>query len=125
MGSWNLWTQLKIMGVCFNLALVAVFTTLAFAEKYMPRNNRAIGIFNVVKFPNDACDSSSTSMNGTCYTSEECSSKGGTASGECAEGYGVCCVLTVDCGGSTSENGTYLSQAASTAPAKDSTTSQS
>merc|ERR1712241_145955 len=64
-------------------------------------------------------------MNGTCYTSEECSSKGGTASGECAEGYGVCCVLTVACGESTSENGTYLSQASSTDPAKDSTTSQS
>merc|ERR1712241_825312 len=64
-------------------------------------------------------------MNGTCYTSEECASKGGTASGECAEGYGVCCVLTVACGESTSENGTYLSQASSTDPAKDSTTSQS
>jgi len=113
------------MGVCFNLALVAIFTTVVFAEHYMPRNKRAIGIFNVVKFPNDACDSNSASMNGTCYTSEECASKGGTASGECAEGYGVCCVLTVACAGSTSENGTYLSQAASTEPATDSTTSQS
>merc|ERR1712079_210748 len=125
MGSWNLWTQLKIMGVRFNLALVAIFTTVVFAENYLPRNKRAIGIFNVVKFPNDACDSNSASMNGTCYTSEECASKGGTASGECAEGYGVCCVLTVACAGSTSENGTYLSQASSTDPAKDSTTSQS
>merc|ERR1711936_188688 len=125
MGSWNLWTQLKIMGVCFNLALVAIFTTVVFAENYVPRNKRAIGIFNVVKFPNDACDSNSASMNGTCYTSEECSSKGGTASGECAEGYGVCCVLSVACAGSTSENGTYFSQASSTDPAKDSTTSQS
>jgi len=104
---------------------VAIFTTVVFAENYMPRNKKAIGIFNVVKFPNDACDSNSASMNGTCYTSEECSSKGGTASGECAEGYGVCCVLTVACGESTSENGTYLSQASSTDPAKDSTTSQS
>merc|ERR1712212_346323 len=113
------------MGVCFNLALVAIFTTVVFAENYVPRNKRAIGIFNVVKFPNDACDSNSASMNGTCYTSEECSSKGGTASGECAEGYGVCCVLSVACAGSTSENGTYFSQASSTDPAKDSTTSQS
>ena len=35
-----------------------------------------------------------TSMfqNGTCYTEDECDSRGGSASGSCAEGYGVCCV---------------------------------
>ena len=31
-------------------------------------------------------------MNGNCYTKQECDQLGGTASGECAEGYGVCCV---------------------------------
>jgi len=64
-------------------------------------------------------------MNGTCYTAEECSSRDGIASGECADGYGVCCVITLSCGASSNENGTYLSQAASTTPSTDSTTSQS
>merc|ERR1712156_1401115 len=59
-------------------------------------------------------------MNGTCYTAEECASRDGVASGSCAEGYGVCCIITVSCGGSTSENCTYLSQAASTTPNTDS-----
>merc|ERR1719333_1073124 len=59
-------------------------------------------------------------MNGTCYTAEECASRDGVASGSCAEGYGVCCIITVSCGGSTSENCTYLSQAASTTPSTDS-----
>merc|ERR1719225_2555777 len=59
-------------------------------------------------------------MNGTCYTAEERASRDGVASGSCAEGYGVCCIITVSCGGSTSENCTYLSQAASTTPNTDS-----
>ena len=32
----------------------------------------------------------------------------GTASGSCASGFGVCCLVTVTCGGSTSVNGTYF-----------------
>jgi len=108
------------------MALLAIFGSTVFAlQDVMPKTKRAIGIFNVVKFPNDACDSTSASMNGTCYTAEECASKDGTASGECADGYGVCCVITVACAGSTSENGTYLTQMASTTPATDTTTSQS
>merc|ERR1712001_729326 len=50
--------------------------------------------FQIIKFPNDPCDVSST-KNGTCYTSEECSDKGGTSIGSCAEGYGVCCTFSV------------------------------
>merc|ERR1711878_188407 len=63
--------------------------------------------FQIIKFPNDPCDVSST-KNGTCYTSEECSDKGGTSIGSCAEGYGVCCTFSIGCGGSSSENCTYV-----------------
>merc|ERR1719277_264750 len=59
-------------------------------------------------------------MNGTCYTADECTSRNGVASGSCADGYGVCCIITVSCGGTTNENCTYLSQAASTTPNTDS-----
>merc|ERR1712083_1107710 len=58
--------------------------------------------FQIIKFPNDPCDVSST-KNGTCYTSEECSDKGGTSIGSCAEGYGVCCTFSIGCGGSSTE----------------------
>ena len=30
--------------------------------------------------------------NGTCYTAEECDNRDGLSNGQCAEGYGVCCV---------------------------------
>lgn len=82
----------------FALCLVAVS---AQEEK------RALPIFNVVTFPNDVCDSDD-SRNGTCYTSEECSNKGGKSSGTCAEGFGICCVFALDCDDTSSENNTYL-----------------
>lgn len=40
----------------------------------------------------------------------------GKASGSCAEGFGVCCVLTVGCGGSSSTNNSYLVQPSTTTP---------
>ena len=32
------------------------------------------------------------SFNGTCYSRSECLELGGQPKGECADGYGVCCV---------------------------------
>jgi len=62
-----------------------------------------IGIFNVVRFPNAACEGSNANM-GTCYTAEECEDNSGTASGSCADGYGVCCIFSINCGGTSSQN---------------------
>jgi len=77
------------------------------------RESKVLPIFQVVKFPNDIC--SGTSRNGTCYTSEECSTKGGTNDGTCASGFGVCCIFSLSCGGSSSENQTYIVQSSTTA----------
>lgn len=68
---------------------------------------KSLSIFNIIKFSNDPCLSSEM-KNGTCYTESECQTKDGTASGSCAEGYGVCCVFSLRCGGSSSENNTYF-----------------
>lgn len=76
-----------------------------------------ISFFNVVKFKNDVCEGGSN-RNGTCYTAEECSDRGGTSSGSCAEGFGVCCVIQLSCGQQTSENCTYLVQSATTSPSE-------
>ena len=41
-----------------------------------------------------ACQSvSDTSLQGVCYTSQECSDLGGTADGNCANGFGTCCII--------------------------------
>merc|ERR1711997_333525 len=70
------------------------------------RGGKVLSVFNVVTFPNDACGASN-GFNGTCYTSSECSSLGGTASGTCASSFGVCCVFSIACGGSSSANNSY------------------
>ena len=64
----------------------------------------------MVQFPNDECTSSSSSTtNGTCYTSSECGSRGGAASGSCAAGFGVCCVISsTTCDSTISTNTTYI-----------------
>ena len=68
-----------------------------------------MNVFSVIKFPNDAC-TGSNGYNGTCYTSDECTAKGGQASGACASGFGVCCTFSLGCGTTSTENNTYFEQ---------------
>jgi len=72
------------------------------------RDGKAISLFNLVKFDNDVC--AGDKRNGTCYTKEECKDRGGKESKTCAEGFGVCCVLELKCGKSSSDNNTYLAE---------------
>ena len=76
------------------------------ASNSTTRQNKFLSVFTVVKFPNDACGSTS-GLNGTCYTSSECESLGGSSSGACASSFGVCCVFSLSCGGTSSQNNTY------------------
>jgi len=71
-------------------------------------------LFSVVTFGNEECTSSSSvaggATEGTCYSSTECSDKNGMAAGNCASGFGVCCVF-LNTGAATatiSENRTRL-----------------
>ena len=86
-----------------NLSLVFYLFATGVAGE---REDRQFSLFNVIKFPNDLCLGSG-SLNGTCYTATECTSLGGTSSGTCASGFGVCCVFSLACGGSTSANTSY------------------
>jgi len=86
------------------IALAVLY--LAYNVTAIERDGKFLSMFNIVRFPNDACDGGS--RNGTCYTKEECSDKGGTEDGSCAQGYGVCCTFIVNCGASVSENNTFF-----------------
>ena len=81
------------------LCFLSTFLSCVSGEEEEARGGKTLSVFNVVKFPNDACGASN-GFNGTCYTSSECSSLGGTASGTCASSFGVCCVFSIACGGS-------------------------
>jgi len=100
----------------FGLTLVVILTSQTCqslkTETSEERRAKLLPIFQVIRFPNDGC--TGANRNGTCYTSEECSSKGGTQDGSCASGFGVCCVFTVSCGTTIRDNCSYLVQSALT-----------
>merc|ERR1712024_326716 len=75
-----------------------------------PGAGKTLSLFSIVQFPNQQCTGASSSTTyGTCYTSSECSAKGGSADGNCAAGFGVCCVIyTTTCGTAISTNTTYI-----------------
>jgi len=84
------------------------------------REEKLFSLFTIVNFKNDPCRSTDTSSNsnsgsgyrnGTCYTSSECTDKGGSPKGKCAAGFGICCVFTLNGDESTQTvnyNDTYI-----------------
>lgn len=90
------------------IALLVCLCTAVCAEEVITnnRNEKLISVFQVVKFTNTHC--SGKTYNGTCYTSAECSNLGGTTDGTCADGFGVCCIVRIAIGKSTSQNNSYL-----------------
>eukprot|EP00095_Tigriopus_kingsejongensis_P009430 maker-scaffold305_size215425-snap-gene-1.13 protein:Tk09430 transcript:maker-scaffold305_size215425-snap-gene-1.13-mRNA-1 annotation:"PREDICTED: uncharacterized protein LOC101744434" len=94
------------------VALAFMVGVQSVPDPRIPRVLPNLGLINVVQFPNDPCPGSGAE-NGTCYTTSECQSRNGIASGTCAGGYGVCCVLIGGCGTTVSENGTYFQGTAS------------
>jgi len=72
------------------------------------KDERSLSLFTVVNFENTDCDTTD-GQKGKCYNTEECTAKGGTTSGNCASGFGVCCVVTLAaCGGDVTHNSTYV-----------------
>merc|ERR1719435_490885 len=106
------------MGGCL---LVLVYTVGLFLCKRTTAENlaesasskhkgRAFSLFSIVQFPNSGCVASSSSTTyGTCYTATECEANGGTADGNCASGFGVCCLITTStCGSTVTTNTSYI-----------------
>lgn len=99
-----------IIVVCL---LLTTYSAFGSDEDSADRNEKLISTFQIVRFPNDVCVGSN-SRNGTCYTSAECSDKGGTSAGSCADGFGVCCTFVITtCDQTSSENNTYWTQPSS------------
>jgi len=72
------------------------------------REGKFFSVFQIVKFENGACPTTTGDM-GTCYTEAECLAKGGTPQGTCASSFGVCCRFAANtCGSTISENNAYI-----------------
>lgn len=95
---------------------VAVVFVLSFHSSHTAHNHTAdrqkklISLFSVVQFPNQVCTTQvGTSIYGTCLTSSECTTAGGSSSGTCAAGFGVCCYIsTSTCSTTIQKNNTYI-----------------
>jgi len=75
----------------------------------LAKKQRAFSLFSVVSFPNDECTTTTdATMKGICRTAEECGDSGGTESGNCASGFGVCCYHTIVAAGEITNNLTYI-----------------
>jgi len=76
-----------------------------------------LGLFSVVNFRNDECPgvvgNVATGLLGTCVSADECSSANGIKQGNCAAGFGVCCIYrTTTCTSTITRNGTYVANPA-------------
>ncbi|XP_023328971.1 uncharacterized protein LOC111701784 isoform X2 [Eurytemora carolleeae] len=71
-------------------------------------DGRLFSLFTIVQFKNMGCVSGN--FTGTCMTSSECISCGGSGSGSCAAGFGVCCIVrSSTCDSMITTNTTYIS----------------
>jgi len=89
---------------------ICAFLGGVLAQENNTRTGKTFSLFSIVQFPNEVCTSaSSTTTYGTCYTSSECTTAGGSADGNCAAGFGVCCIIhTSTCATTISTNTTYI-----------------
>jgi len=100
-----------------SLAFCALLATSSLAAPAADeKDQRSLALFNVVNFQNTDCqavaNNAATGNTGKCFTSSECTSMGGVAQGNCAAGFGVCCVVTIAaCGGTVTRNNTYVANA--------------
>jgi len=106
-------SSLNALTIIVGLSLIS--HVLALPEGNTDRQKKHFSLFSVVTFKNEECTSELTGGSGgnragTCQTSTECTDMSGMKSGNCAAGFGVCCVMISATGISAtiSENRTYL-----------------
>jgi hypothetical protein len=73
------------------------------------KDKRQFSLFSLVVFPNNDCTGRSSGDTGTCFTESECTNKGGSTDGNCAQGFGTCCIFSSStCGTTATQNKTYV-----------------
>lgn len=87
--------QLATRQIVFLVSILSAANVQANEENL--RSKKHFSLFSVVTFKNEQCQSEAGFTGGvtagTCYTATECGDNGGTKSGNCASGFGVCCIL--------------------------------
>lgn len=87
-----------------SLIFLSLFASISCENESL--RDAKFSIFQIVKFENAPCVGGT--RNGTCFTSAECDSAGGEEDGDCADGFGVCCITILSDGATTSLNQSYI-----------------
>eukprot|EP00095_Tigriopus_kingsejongensis_P000991 maker-scaffold39_size501901-snap-gene-4.18 protein:Tk00991 transcript:maker-scaffold39_size501901-snap-gene-4.18-mRNA-1 annotation:"PREDICTED: hypothetical protein LOC100646249" len=103
---------MKVLLLPIILLLNTLFWDSTFCSKAAvnKRRGRIFSLFNVVRFKNEGCRAASgNGFMGTCFTADECNRCGGVPDGNCASGFGICCVIIqTGCGGTVEKNCTVI-----------------
>ncbi|KAK5640484.1 hypothetical protein RI129_011295 [Pyrocoelia pectoralis] len=93
------------------MKVICVLCTLLYVNSALNKTGRCkfVGWWGVgvVRFENSVC-TAANGLLGICYTRRQCTTIGGYVSGKCARNIGVCCVVQVSCGATSSNNNTYF-----------------
>jgi len=101
----------KIMLNRIFILLCCPFLSLALLQE---RQEKSFSLFSVLKWKNTGCQSvSDVNLQGVCYTKQECDDLGGEEDGNCAAGFGTCCIIRVrgttdNRGGTVTQNCSYI-----------------
>jgi len=98
--------QIPKTGGISSLVIIAISLICAGSCEKESLRDAKFSIFQIIKFQNAPCIGGT--RNGTCFTSAECESAGGTEDGDCADGFGKCCVTILSDGATTSLNQSYV-----------------
>lgn len=80
--------------LCISLLVAGAAANAVNRTAGTDRDGKLFSVFQIIRFANDPCTSASGGI-GSCYTDAECTTKGGATDGNCASGFGVCCVGVV------------------------------
>merc|ERR1711963_560577 len=101
----------KIMLNRIFILLCCPFLSLALLQE---RQEKSFSLFSVLKWKNTGCQSvSDVNLQGVFYTKQECDDLGGEEDGNCAAGFGTCCIIrargtTGNRGGTVTQNCSYI-----------------
>jgi len=96
------------MSPLYTLLLGCIVIVAGTQEDAGTRDKKVFSLFSVVTFPNDVCTGKSGDT-GTCQSTSECTTNSGTADGNCASGFGVCCTFSASaCASTITQNTSYI-----------------
>ncbi|XP_059086835.1 uncharacterized protein LOC131883389 [Tigriopus californicus] len=112
--SFSLWSNIRAdmvsKSLLSNLVILGLVLLIRGEDLKNQRHGKQFSLFNIITFEQTTCNLlSDSTLQGTCLTTSECVSQGGTVDGNCAAGFGSCCLFEIKSNtGTITKNCTYI-----------------